>query len=230
MDTISTVAGSEEYVDGVDFAGAVSARYLRVYASGGDGAYAVGEVRVLGAPGQRIGLDQDWYSFTLNDYESATLALHHQNPQSASNVRMEIVDANGNLVASDLPGAGEVARVIANFVAHPGLGPSGTFYVRVFGAAPGDYNLVLTRNADFSLENGGDQAIGPSGRVLGAIVGGETDGSGRLSAARPTASCCTSMAAMSSSCGRARRAATRTANSSTASIRVSRCSTSPGVR
>ncbi|HNN82512.1 MAG TPA: tandem-95 repeat protein, partial [Accumulibacter sp.] len=176
MDTISTVAGSEEYVDGVDFAGAVSARYLRVYASGGDDAYAVGEVRVLGAPGQRIGLDQDWYSFTLNDYESATLALHHQNPQSAGNVRMEIVDANGNLVASDLPGAGEVARVIANFVAHPGLGPSGTFYVRVFGAAPGDYNLVLTRNADFSLENGGDQAIGPSGRVLGAIVGGETDG------------------------------------------------------
>ncbi len=180
MDTLSSVAGDPDYASEMDFANPVMARFLRVYATGGDGAYAIGEVRVLGQPGVRVGVDQDWYAFTLNDWETVSLALHHDNPEVAGNIRLELYDPDGRQVALGVPGDGQVAQIIANFVAHPALGASGVstsgeFRARVFGMAPGDYNLVLTRNADFGLETGSDQVLRADGGVLGAIVGGETD-------------------------------------------------------
>jgi len=47
MDTMSSIAGSEEYVPGTEFPG-LNARYLSIQATGGDGLYSVGEFQVFG--------------------------------------------------------------------------------------------------------------------------------------------------------------------------------------
>jgi hypothetical protein len=55
MDTMSSVAGSTEYVPGIEFA-VTSARYLRIRATGGDGYYSVGELQAFGSlPGNGNG-------------------------------------------------------------------------------------------------------------------------------------------------------------------------------
>jgi hypothetical protein len=48
MDTMSTAFGNPEY-SGIDFT-AVTARYLRIYATGGDNCYAVSELAAYGSP------------------------------------------------------------------------------------------------------------------------------------------------------------------------------------
>jgi hypothetical protein len=47
METLSTIAGDPEYVSGIDFA-PVEARYIRIFATGGDDKYAVGEIMAYG--------------------------------------------------------------------------------------------------------------------------------------------------------------------------------------
>lgn len=47
MDTMTTKSGDPEFVAGIDFT-AVQARYLRVYATGGDNSYSVGELQFEG--------------------------------------------------------------------------------------------------------------------------------------------------------------------------------------
>jgi len=47
METLSTIAGDPEYVSGIDFT-PVEARYLRIFATGGDDKYAVGEIMAYG--------------------------------------------------------------------------------------------------------------------------------------------------------------------------------------
>jgi hypothetical protein len=49
MDTMSSVLGDPEYVESIDFP-TVSARYARIYAISGDGAYGVGEMQFNGIP------------------------------------------------------------------------------------------------------------------------------------------------------------------------------------
>ena len=49
MDTMSTLAGHLEYIAAIDFA-TVQARYLRIYATGGDNRYSVGEIMPFGNP------------------------------------------------------------------------------------------------------------------------------------------------------------------------------------
>lgn len=49
MDTMSSVLGDPEYVESIDFP-TVSARYARIYAIAGDGAYGVGEMQFNGIP------------------------------------------------------------------------------------------------------------------------------------------------------------------------------------
>jgi hypothetical protein len=49
MDTMSTVSGNGEYVPGIDFA-QVTARYLKIYATGGDNMYSVSELDAYGSP------------------------------------------------------------------------------------------------------------------------------------------------------------------------------------
>jgi hypothetical protein len=47
MDTFSTVLGNPEFVVGIDFA-PVQARYLRAFATGGDGSNSIGEIQSFG--------------------------------------------------------------------------------------------------------------------------------------------------------------------------------------
>lgn len=47
MDTMSTLSSDPEYVAGLDFS-PVSAQYLRIYATGGDNYYSVGEFQAYG--------------------------------------------------------------------------------------------------------------------------------------------------------------------------------------
>ncbi|MDX9993739.1 MAG: hypothetical protein RBS28_00350 [Rhodocyclaceae bacterium] len=47
MDTMSSISGNTEYIAGIDFQ-ATNARYARIYATGGDGLYAVGELSFTG--------------------------------------------------------------------------------------------------------------------------------------------------------------------------------------
>ncbi len=48
MDIMSSVAGNPEYVSSIEFA-PVSARYLRIAATGGDNFYSVGEFQAFGS-------------------------------------------------------------------------------------------------------------------------------------------------------------------------------------
>ncbi len=49
MDTMSTVAGNTEYIASLDFT-TVTAQYLRIFATGGDNSYSVGEIQAYGIP------------------------------------------------------------------------------------------------------------------------------------------------------------------------------------
>ena len=49
MDTMSTDSGHAEYITQIDFT-PVTAQYLKIYATGGDNKYAVGEFQAYGSP------------------------------------------------------------------------------------------------------------------------------------------------------------------------------------
>ncbi len=49
MDTMSTFSGDSEYISALDFS-SVQAQYLRIFATGGDHMYSVGELQAYGTP------------------------------------------------------------------------------------------------------------------------------------------------------------------------------------
>jgi len=157
METFSTLGADPSYEATLDFA-PTQARYLRVYADGGDGAYALGEFQIY------TDNNSDWYSFTLNDAESATVALRHFDPAQSANARLEVYNPAGERWALGSPGAGNIDQLVAGLKAEG----AGTYYARVSGAAAGDYSLTVTRNLDFGTEAGGPQEL-LSGKALGAL-------------------------------------------------------------
>lgn len=50
MDTMSTISGDPEYISQLDFSAKVEARYLKIYATGGDNMYSVSELQAYGTP------------------------------------------------------------------------------------------------------------------------------------------------------------------------------------
>lgn len=48
MDTMATLSTHSEYITEIDFIASPEARYLRIYATGGDGYYSVGEFQAFG--------------------------------------------------------------------------------------------------------------------------------------------------------------------------------------
>ena len=86
------------------------------------------------------------YSFTLNQGESATIALESLNGKSAT---VSLYDEDGNLLAVSYPGATNYTQGINNFVARS----DGTYYAQVTGDSGVKFNLVVTRGADFDTEN-----------------------------------------------------------------------------
>jgi hypothetical protein len=95
----------------------------------------------------------DWYSFDLKQGTSATIAA---TALTEGHLGLELYDAAGNLVAQGIPDAEpeptNVNDLISNFVAPT----TGTYYTQVTGTPATDYSLVVTRSADFSIEDNND--------------------------------------------------------------------------
>ena len=102
----------------------------------------------------------DYYSFTLEAGQSASLALSGD----SSVATLELLDGGGNLLTTGVA-ATNVDQIINNFVS----GSGGTYYANVT-SGDSDYSLVVTRNADFDSEgNGGSGAAQDISGTLGVI-------------------------------------------------------------
>jgi len=91
---------------------------------------------------------EDWYRFTMDAGESATLALAAQGEDEPASLEL-YADFLGAplLLASGIEGGGNVTEVIPN-----GVAPwTGTYYVRVAGFEM-PYSLVVTKNSGFDVE------------------------------------------------------------------------------
>jgi hypothetical protein len=86
------------------------------------------------------------YSFALNAGQSATLALESLNQ---TNVGFTLFDNSGNVMAFSSPGATNYSAGVNNFVARA----DGTYYVQVTGEPGAQFNLVVTRGADFTTQD-----------------------------------------------------------------------------
>jgi hypothetical protein len=90
----------------------------------------------------------DYFSLTLNQGESITAVVKSLTGTSAA---IEIDDGSGNALAIGHVGASTVDQSIENFVAES----SGVYYIKVTSGGSDTYNLVLTRDANFDLQQGG---------------------------------------------------------------------------
>ncbi len=113
----------------------------------------------------------DWYEFSLDDGQSASIAL------AAAGAQAELVDGDGTtvLASTALGGGGEAA--INGFVDTTTDGTAQNYFVRVFGGVS-DYNLVVAKDGLFDEEPNDDaetaQDIGVTGVVLGSAGTGFT--------------------------------------------------------
>ena len=120
---------------------------------------AAGLIHRLAVLGEVDASAEDYFNFTLQGGEPATLAV-----KSDGAVSLDLVDAAGNLLAIGVAAA-NLDEVISAFVP----AASDTFGAVVRGS--GSYNLVITRGADFDTEDnsdpGGAQLIQGGATVLG---------------------------------------------------------------
>ncbi len=105
----------------------------------------------------------DWYSFQIADGQRATIAA---SAYDSGAIGMALYDDTGTLVQSSSNGT-NIDRYIQQFV-----GDGSTYYVQVTGNS--EYNLVVTRGADFDVEPNGSsvpQDITNVGGVFGHVAG-----------------------------------------------------------
>jgi hypothetical protein len=102
---------------------------------------------------------------SLPDYgTAAVLVLPNQTYQPT----LELLDADGNVLASGVAGSEGLDRAIADFVAPA----DGVYYIRVGGRSPRDYSLVVTRNAEIAGKTRPEQSASQStGATAEAISG-----------------------------------------------------------
>ena len=98
------------------------------------------------------GGNEDWYNFSLDDGESATLAVTEQ---TAGNLSLELFDATGTTLLASGIAAANVGQVINNFVDQTSDTTPDNYLVRVTGDTVG-YSLMVTRNSDFDTEANND--------------------------------------------------------------------------
>jgi hypothetical protein len=126
--------------------------------------------------GNLDGSNSDWYSFTLNAGEAATLALAYDlHPQSPV-VSLELFSADNALIAVGRLDATNVDRFISDFVPTA----TGTYYARISGTTAGAYSLLLVRGITMQLnsnETGVLQNITQSGLLLGNLGSGNSGSS-----------------------------------------------------
>ncbi|MBP6899056.1 MAG: S8 family serine peptidase [Burkholderiaceae bacterium] len=121
--------------------------------------------------------DLDFFSFTLEAGQTASIVLAIQGTTPVSNLRMALFDDSGDWASS----AGQLVaaaissqsadRIILDYTNH---GDSAvTLFARPRADSSASYTLVVTRGAGFDVgaTDGVPQALGPTGAVLGAIDG-----------------------------------------------------------
>jgi hypothetical protein len=96
--------------------------------------------------GNLDGVNSDWYSFTLNAGEPATLALTHD--QSGSDATLELYSSDFLLLAMGRGDATNVDRYLADFLPTA----TGIYYARISGTAVDPYSFLLTRGATFDRQ------------------------------------------------------------------------------
>ncbi len=87
------------------------------------------------------------YSFALDQGESATIVIQSLTSDD-SNISFTLYDDNGDVLGYSSPDASNYTAGLNNFVA-PG---DGTYYVMVTGDPGVQFNLVVTRGADFNTQ------------------------------------------------------------------------------
>ena len=105
----------------------------------------------------------DWYSFEVLSGQTVSLAATGVGSGVA---QVDLYDANDNLLQTGVAG-GEVDTYVSRFT---NTGATANFYAYVTGPASLDYNLLVTRGADFDLEPNDietPQDISDNGGVFG---------------------------------------------------------------
>ncbi|MEZ6137701.1 MAG: pre-peptidase C-terminal domain-containing protein [Pirellulaceae bacterium] len=122
----------------------------------------------LGAVGELVDTEADYFSFTLTAGVPTSLAM-----QSTGGAKLTLLDATDTALASGVNGE-QVSQVIAGFVPST----SGTYYARVDGGASGgseSYSLTVVRDSEISSEPNDDapaaQNIDLTQQVVGALGG-----------------------------------------------------------
>jgi methionine-rich copper-binding protein CopC len=115
----------------------------QIFATGVNGAIGLTVAGVDGPPPPPP--SNPVYSFALNQGESATIAIQSLN---GKNVSFSLLDDNGNVLAISSPGATNYTAGINNFVAQS----DGTYYIATHGDGGAQFNLVVTRGADFTTQ------------------------------------------------------------------------------
>ncbi len=116
----------------------------------------------------------DFYAFSLSAGQSATLAVKSQNGAA---VHVALEDGTGTVIASGIsPGAGaNVNELLSSYVATS----PGTYYAVVTGGANAAYDLIVNRDAAFSVSTNHASATAQDIRgakgVLGDILPSTTD-------------------------------------------------------
>ena len=85
------------------------------------------------------------YSFELDQGESSTIVVQSLNND---NVSFTLLDDEGDVLAESVPGASNFTAGLNNFVAPD----DGTYFVQVSGDPGLQFNLVVTRGADFNTQ------------------------------------------------------------------------------
>ncbi|RPJ21882.1 MAG: LEPR-XLL domain-containing protein, partial [Desulfobacteraceae bacterium] len=124
----------------------------------------------LAAVGKTDGTAPDHYAFALAAGQTVTLALsptQADTPEGA--VVLELLDPSGSLISMGDSAASNADQMIHNFIAPA----AGTYYARVTGNADLEYTVLVTRGADFDLEQNGRavnaQVLSGSGSILGNL-------------------------------------------------------------
>ncbi|MEX0938203.1 MAG: alkaline phosphatase family protein [Pirellulales bacterium] len=113
-------------------------------------------------------LSQDWYRFSLDDGQTASLAL------SPPGVSLELYDDSGNLLAHSVTTANAGQR-IGNFVDATSDGSPNSYFARVSGT-DSSYLLLVTRGADFDAEPNDAVATAQDISLTGTVLGGSSSG------------------------------------------------------
>jgi len=137
--TISTILNALSQPGGTSDHTLATAQPLDSYATPIIG--HIDRMAALGTLGRPPAPTTDFYSFRLDQGESVWVVVSSRNGKT---VHFMLDDAQGDVLRLSVTGT-NVNAALNNVVA-------GTYYVAVAGAAGAQYNVVITRGADFSIQ------------------------------------------------------------------------------